>query len=141
MLHEGIMSMTIEISGDLEPILKAEAVKTGVDPIAYTNQLLRRLLVAGKSSPPALSSEEARLLNEINQGLPAEEMDYYQTLIRKRQDETISDEEFQALDRITRRLEALQLGRVQSLVKLAELWNLPLAAVMTQLEIQPPDVF
>lgn len=134
------MSMTIEISADLEPILKAEAGKAGVDPIAYTHQLLRASLPTEIHRAPAMSAEETRLLNQINQGLSVEELDRYQELIRKRQDESISREEFRQLDAMTRRLEVLQARRMASLARLAALRKVTLPDLMTRLEIQPPDV-
>ena len=76
------MSMTIKISSELEPILKAEAGKAGVDPTAYTHQLLHASLTAEKRSAPSISAEEARLLNQINLGISAEELDRYRELIR-----------------------------------------------------------
>src|SRR5437879_3741883 len=93
------MSMTIEISSELEPILKAEAGKAGVDPVAYTNQLLRASLQTEKPTVPSMSPAETRLLNQINQGLSLEEFDRYRELIRKRQEETITQDELSQLCR------------------------------------------
>ncbi len=135
-----VMSLTIEISSELEPILKAEAGKAGLDPTAYTHQLLRASLPTEKQRAPSISTEETRLLNEINQGLSAEELDRYRELIRKRQEETINQEAFGQLDAMTRRLEGLQVRRLESLAKLASLRKLPLAEVMARLEIPPADV-
>ena len=134
------MSMTIEISTELEPILKAEAGKAGLDPTAYTQQLLRASLPAKKQTSPAMSAAESRLLNQINQGLSAEELDHYHALIGKRQDETITSNDLRELEAKTHRLEFLQAQRLNRLVKLAALRNLPLPELMTRLEIQPPDV-
>src|SRR5437899_3283337 len=107
------MSMTIEIAGDLEPILKAEARKAGVDPIHYTDQLLRKFLRNDQRAVSPLSAEEANLLKEINRGLSVEEMDMYRSLIRKRQEETITEEEFRQLNEFTRRLESLQVRSLE----------------------------
>ena len=134
------MSMTIEISSELEPVLKAEAGKAGIDPIAYTHQLLRASLPPRKLSAPSMSVEESRLLNQINQGFSEEEFERYRELIAKRQAETISPEEFRQLDAMTRRLEALQARRLECLAQLASLWNIPLVELMARLEIHPPDV-
>ena len=133
------MSMTIEISGDLEPILKAEAGRAGIDPIAYTNQLLRKSLHTDKRSAPVVSADETRLLMEINQGLSAEALERYRQLIHRRQDEAIGNEELAELTELTHQFEALQVRRLESLSKLAELRKLPLTDLMAQLEIQPPD--
>ena len=134
------MSVTIEISGELEPILKAEAGKAGLDLTAYTHQLLRTSLPTAKPSAPSISAEEARLLHQINHGLAAEALDRYRELIRKRQDETISPEEFRQLDDLSRQMEALQTQRLESLAKLAELRRVPFNDLLARLEIHPPDV-
>jgi hypothetical protein len=140
MLPPAVMSMIIEISSELEPTLKAQADKAGVDPIVYIHQLLRACLSAGNHHGPSVSPEETQLLNKINQGLSAEDLDLYRKLIRKRQLETITDEEFQHLDRLTRRLESLQARRMAHLAALAQLRQVSLADLMARLEIQPPDV-
>ena len=134
------MSVTIEISGELEPILKAEAGKAGLDLTAYTHQLLRTSLPAAKPSASSVSAKEARLLHQINHGLAAEALDRYRELIRKRQEENISPEEFRQLDDLTGQMEALQTERLESLAKLAELRHVPLIDLMARLEIHPPDV-
>ena len=134
------MSMTIEISGELEPILKAAAGKAGLDLTAYTHQLLRISLPAATPSAPSVSAEEARLLNQINRGLSAEDLDRYRELIRRRQEETISPEEFRQLDDLTRQMEALQTQRLESLARLAQLRQMSLTNLLTRLEIHPPDV-
>src|SRR5258707_9293544 len=50
-----VMSLTIEISSELEPILKAEAGKAGLDPTAYTHQLLPASLPTEKQRAPSIS--------------------------------------------------------------------------------------
>ena len=122
------------------PTAYTPPIAAGIDPTAYTHQLLRASLPTEKHSAPAMSAEETRLLNQVNQGLSAEELDGYRALIRKRQDETISPEEFRQLEAMTRRFEALQARRMDSLAKLAALRKTPLSELMTRLEIQPPDV-
>lgn len=134
------MSMTIEIPGELEPILKAAAGKAGLDLAAYTHQLLRTSLPAATPSAPSVSAEEARLLHQINRGLPAEDLDRYRELIRKRQEETISPEGFRQLENLTHQMEALQAQRLESLTKLAKLRQVPLPDLLARLEIHPPDV-
>ena len=139
--NEGVrMSMTIEIASDLEPLLKAEAGKAGVDPIAYTQHLLRKSLPSSPPSAPAVTAEESRLLKEINQGVSSEGMVRYEELIQKRQQETISSEEFRELEDFTRRLEDFQARRMHSLAALAKLRDIALSDLIDQLEIRPPDV-
>lgn len=102
--------------------------------------MLRKSLPSAKPGAPSVSAEESRLLNQINRGLPAEDLVRYHELIRKRQDQTIRPQEFTQLDKLTRQMEALQTQRLESLARLAELRRLSLRELMAQLEIQPPDV-
>jgi len=134
------MGMTIEIAGDLERLLKTEAGKAGVAPEEYTSRLLRNSLLKGKPNAPVLSQEEARLLEVINQGLSAVEMDRYAGLVRKRQSETISGPEVEELRDLTERLEELGVLRAESLAKLARIRGVPMDVLMEQLQLQPPDV-
>jgi hypothetical protein len=134
------MNMTIEITGDLEPLLKAEAGKAGVAPEEYTSRLLRKSLLRRKPNAPVLSQEEARLLNEINQGLSAEEMERYAGLVHKRQDESIKPSELDELRRLTQKLEEVGVKRAEKLVRLAEVRGISVEALIEQLEIQAPDV-
>jgi hypothetical protein len=134
------MGMTIEIAGDLEPILKAEANKAGIDPVRYTQQLLRKSLGTEQTGIPSLSAEEAGLLNEINQGLSSDEMDLYRILIEKRQEETITETEFEQLQGFTFRLESISVRRLEALAKLAALYRIPLAELMARLQIEPTNV-
>jgi len=134
------MGMTIEIAGDLELILKAEANKAGIDPVRYTQQLLRKSLGTEQTGIPSLSAEEAGLLNEINQGLSSDEMDLYRILIEKRQEETITETEFEQLQGFTFRLESISVRRLEALAKLAALYRIPLAELMARLQIEPTNV-
>lgn len=135
-----VMSMTLEISGDLESVLKAEAGKAGVAPEEYTSRLLRTSLLKRQPNAPVLSQEEGRLLHAINQGLPPETMDRYAGLVRRRQDQTITPSEFDELRQITLLLEEAGVSRAENLARLAEIRGASVEALMEELDIQPPDV-
>ena len=132
--------MTIEITSDLEPLLMAEAHKAGVDPVTYTQDLLRKALPIAVPSAPSVTAEEASLLKEINQGISSEEMARYEELIRKRQQEAISQPEFRELQEATRRLEDFQTRRMRSLAALAKLRGISVLDLMSRLEIRRLDV-
>jgi hypothetical protein len=104
--------------------MMTEARKAGVDPVTYTQDLLRKALPSGAPGAPSLPAEEASLLKDINQGISLEQMARYQELIRKRQQETISQVEFDELQEFTARLEDLQTLRARSMAKLAKLRGL-----------------
>ncbi len=135
------MSMTIEITNDLEPLLVKEARKAGVDPVTYTQDLLRKALPSSSvPEAPSVTPEEASLLREINQGVSPEEMARYRELIRKRQQEKVSQTEFRELQEFTRRLEDFQARRMGSLAMLAKLRGVSVLDLMGRLEIRPLDV-
>ena len=135
------MSMIVEIASDLEPILKAEAGKAGIDPVAYMEHLLRKALPAGAPAVgESVSAQETSLLKRINQGFSPDQMVRYRELVRKRQEEAISPEEWHELENCTARLEHFQTDRMQSLSKLAQLRNVSVRDLMAQLEIRAPDV-
>ncbi|MFN0088200.1 MAG: hypothetical protein ACKVX9_22610 [Blastocatellia bacterium] len=61
------------------------------------------------------------LLARINKGLPAEDRARMRALIEKRDDETITSEEWQEFAALTDRLELLHADRLAALVELAKL--------------------
>jgi hypothetical protein len=82
---------------------------------------------------------ESALLSRINQGLPSEDRDRMRALIGKRDDETITAEEWRELAALTDRLELLHADRLAALAELAKLRGVTLDEVMSQLGIQFPD--
>jgi hypothetical protein len=86
-----------------------------------------------------LTADESALLVRINQGLPSENRDRMRMLIGKRDDETITAEEWRELVSLTDRLELLHADRLAALAELAKLRGVTLDEVMSQLGIQFPD--
>lgn len=131
---------TIEIASDLEPLLKSEARKAGVDPVTYTEHLLRSALPAVDPPPPAVTTEEAVLLKKIDAGLSPAESARYNELIEKRRREVISQSELGELRDITGRLEEFQARRMQCISELAHLRGVSVAELMRSLQVRSPDV-
>lgn len=136
------MSLTLEIGSELEPLLEAEAAKTGSTPSTVAQNLLRKSLASSNKVPraPRVTNDEARLLEEINQGPSTAEMERYFALIRKRQEETISDAELGELRAFSKRIEQQAVTRMRSIAKLAKLRGRRVEEVMAELQIEPPDV-
>ena len=86
----------------------------------------------------SLSPGESALLLKINTGLGAETQARYDQLIAKRRSETLTNDEYAELLRLTQQAEQIDGQRVEALVELAKLRNVPLKTVMQQLEIQTP---
>lgn len=79
------------------------------------------------------------LIDRARQGLPAELRHHLAVLRAKREDETITDAEYDELTRLTLRSEELHAERMEALVKLARLRGITLPALMDQLGIHFPD--
>ena len=134
------MSLTLEISTELEPLLKAEAARAGRDVVAVAHEMLARSLrVAQADSARRLPEDESQLLEEINRGPSTAEMERYLELIHKRQDEAITAAELAELRAFTERMENLAVGRMQSVARLAELRGVEVEMLMKQLQLDPPD--
>jgi hypothetical protein len=79
------------------------------------------------------------LLARVNHGLPTEDRDRMRALIEKRDEETITTEEWRELAALTDRLELLHADRLAALTELAKLRGITLDEVMCQLGIQFSD--
>lgn len=134
------MTLTIDIAPDLEQQLRAEAARRGVDENDFILQTLRERLKQGTSAVPSLPSAEARLLQQINQGLSADEWQRYNALITRRQAEMLRPDEQSELVALSDRLEELNTMRVQALVDLARVRRIPLQDLMRALGIPSADV-
>jgi hypothetical protein len=87
-----------------------------------------------------LSPAESELLIKINKGVPEETQGRYNELIHKRDEKTLTDEEYDELLRLTDRIELLDAKRLEHLTELATLQNKPLVLLMDELGIKPPPV-
>lgn len=84
-----------------------------------------------------LPTEEARLLNKINQGIPRELSTQYQTLRVKREAETLTEEEYQTLIQLSNQIEQIGAQRLEALANLAQLRRVSLSQLMETLAIVP----
>jgi hypothetical protein len=97
------------------------------------------LMLRAKRKANILSKAETELLLHINQGVPADLHHQYQALREKRNEGTLSDEEHEMLLALSDRIEILAAERAGSLVKLAELRQVPLMQLMNDLGIKVPN--
>ena len=86
-----------------------------------------------------LSAVESALLAHINQGLPSALRERIACLRAKREDESITDAEYEELTRLTDRAEALHADRMAALVELATYRGVSLGVLMDQLGIHFPE--
>jgi hypothetical protein len=86
-----------------------------------------------------LSAVESALLVRVNQGLPSALRERIACLRAKREDESITDTDYEELTRLTDRAEELHADRMAALVELAKCRGMSLAALMDQLGIHFPE--
>lgn len=99
----------------------------------------RVVAVRAKRQAPILSKTESTLLSQINQGLPADVQARYDYLIARREEETLSPDEYAELLRLTQQMEALQARRVGYLAELAQIRNISLTQLIDDLGVRTAD--
>lgn len=132
------MTLTIDISPQLESKLRAVATKQGLDANEYVlNTLQEHFRHAQSDETPHLIERESDLLQQINAGLPTETWQRYHELIAKRRAETLTFEEQATLIEISDQIEQLNAKRIKDLVELARLRKISLTTLMQKLGIEP----
>jgi hypothetical protein len=132
------MSITLQLTSEIESLLLAEAGRTSSDASALAQELLLKSLQ--KPDVACLTAEEDDLVRAINIGLPVAAMNRYEALIKKRQSEQLSEAEREELSRITDAMESLMVGRLQVIAKLAKSRGIGVEEMVAALEIYLPDV-
>jgi hypothetical protein len=133
------MTLTLEITPDLEDVLCEIAEREGLSPDRYILKLLKQQLKKLPPPPSHLSRDEALLLQQINQGLPTRTWDRYHQLVARRRAETLTPEEYQELIALTHEVELAHARRLELVAEYARLQNVPFTEMMDRLGLtQPP---
>lgn len=135
------MTLTIDLKPKMEEALREEAARVGLDTdhfIRHTLEDRLKYVVNGQPSVPHLSQEESELLQKINQGLPTETWERYDELRAKFRAETVTPEEHAELIAISNQIEIAHARRMEYLVELSRLRQVPLRKLMKQLGIGSP---
>jgi hypothetical protein len=103
------------------------------------NLFARMLALKAERTATHLSATESALLVRINQGLPSELHDRLRALRAKREDEIITEAEYEELTKLTDQAEEYHASRMAALVELAALRGIPLPALMNQLGLHFPE--
>ncbi|CAC5340771.1 MULTISPECIES: hypothetical protein [Planktothrix] len=128
------------------PTVKIEAQISALDLLQAVQQLNQAeleqfieqiLQVKAQRIAPSLSINESELLIKINQDLPQELRHIYQTLMEKRNQEILTESEYQQLLELTEQVEKYQAQRLEYLTKLAQMRKLSLTNLITQMGLQP----
>ena len=86
-----------------------------------------------------LSVEEAKLLDRINQAIPAALQQQYQHLRTKREDESLNKQEHGQLIALSKQIEQIGAQRLEALATLAQLRQVSLSELMSQLGLEPAN--
>jgi hypothetical protein len=133
------MTLTINLKPEVEAALREEASRAGLDTTHFIQQALEDRLkraINGVPTVPPLSSEESRLLREINQWLPTETWQEYQELRDKFRSETLTEVEHQRLTEIYDQIEIINARRIGFIAELARFRHISLDEMMGILGIQ-----
>jgi hypothetical protein len=126
----------LEAQVSLDELLAAAGQLTLPDMEQFVARLLA---LRAQRRAPSLPAEEAELLRAINQCVPAELRDRYEVLIARRRADTLTQEEYQELLRLTEQVEAADAERLSHLASLSRLRGVPLVAVLESLGIRAPE--
>ena len=126
------MSITLELTPDIQRDLKQAAKQAGLTPDAYVLITLREHLPKNLD-PVQLSKPEAELLLNINQSLSQVQWQRYHTLVAKRRAEQLSKEELEELISLSDLLEETNSRRIGYLAELAKLRHTSLDKLMSDI--------
>ncbi len=132
------MTLTLEISPELEATLHAIAAREGVPPDRYVLDLLQERLMRDQTLPPHLPRAEAELLQQINEGLPEKTWARYQALKQKRDAETLTEAEHAELLDLVGEVEGWNVRRLELAGELAKQRGVPLRDLARELGLGPP---
>ena len=83
------------------------------------------------------SKQESELLLLINKDLPLKNRKRYTILLTKRQNETLTNEEYEELLELTEKKEGLQEERLKNMIALSKIRDITLSKLVEQLELKP----
>lgn len=134
------MTLTLDITPDVEAHLRREAARVGLEPDQYIIDVLEDQLRRESPTRAArLGDKESDLLRRINEGLPEDVWRRYGDLVAKRQAETLTPTEQAELIELSERSEQINARRMMHLTDLARLRNTSLDVVMHDLGIRAPS--
>ncbi|OQX81294.1 MAG: hypothetical protein B6D64_02110 [Bacteroidetes bacterium 4484_276] len=106
--------------------------------LSELDQVMKKLIgLRRQRLSTVLTQTESDLLKKINTSAPAEIQKRFDNLLGKRDNETLSDNEYEELLELTRYTETLNVQRFEYLLELARLRNIPLDELIKQIELKP----
>lgn len=125
----------------VESQVSLDALLNGVEQLNTTdleNFANEVLAIRAKRRAPSLPRREGELLQQINQGLPAEQQQRFDDLTARRRAELLTSNEHGELLQLIDQIENMDVKRMQALAELAQLRNVPVRLLINQLGLRSP---
>ena len=124
----------LEFSMSVDELIKAANQLDESDLDRFLQQVIA---LRTQRRADVLPVEEAHLLDSINQAIPATLQKEYQQLKTKLENESLSEREHDQLIELSKQIEQLGAKRLEALATLAQLRQVSLPELMSQLGLEP----
>jgi hypothetical protein len=131
------MTLTLELSPELEETLRAVAAREGVAPDRFVLDVLQERLAQDQRLPSRLPRAEAELLQQINEGLSESTWERYEALKQKRDAETLTPPEHAELLKLVDEVEGWNVRRLEWVGELAKRRGVPFRDLVRELGLGP----
>lgn len=131
-----LISIKPSIQIDLQAIVDGLSDLNTSELEAFAEEV--NILLARRKAP-SLSKEETELLAQINDGIPAEILERFQSLRKKQKASTLNQEEQLELSNLVDQIESMEAKRLESMIALASVWNISINQLRERLGIQSPE--
>ncbi|MFZ4728031.1 MAG: STAS/SEC14 domain-containing protein [Pseudanabaena sp.] len=108
-----------------------------LDAFELEQLIAQAIRVQNKRKILSLPNDQSLLLLQITQCIPNHLQERYNFLISKRQDNSLTDEEYQELINLGEHIEAIDVKRLENLTKLAKLRQISLNELIQEFQLQP----
>lgn len=108
-----------------------------LDSTELEQLIAQAIRVQTKRKILSLPKDQSLLLQQITQCVPTHLQERYDLLIGKRQNNTLTDEEYQELVNLGEHIEAIDVKRLENLTELAKLRQISLNYVIEEFQLQP----
>jgi hypothetical protein len=129
------VQVTSQIEIDLDEVLKSVAQ---LEPHELEQVVNQFIALQARRRAASLSSTEADLLQQINQGLPLAIRARYKELNTRLHEETITPAEHEEFLQVSDQIEQADAERLRHLIALAQLRQVSIDTLMDQLGIRRP---
>jgi hypothetical protein len=133
--------MQLSLRPEIDRAMQAEAERRHMAYDVFLQEIIENYwhshFDAIDNTNNTLQSREEILVSKINQGFPIFFWDKYKELLHKRNDNTLSNEEYTELLKYSDTVEAKDAERAEYLVELAQIRNVSVKSLVQTLGLKP----